>query len=181
MGKSPIIQSGADNKIATVDNKLLTVYIKFTVGMRGVTVADQDKEILHECTYRGSHYEIQAEGMETEPKAPSSDFARTIALAILGGRVGKYRSLAHFKKRMIEREFDVFDMEYAIRNGSCVCEGEFSEDYRSYKYTFRAAIEGCDFDAVFALLADHEFTESPTMLLITGCFKTKSGKRKSRY
>lgn len=144
-------------------------------------MATEDKEIQHECYYCGTHDANQLKGKEFRLFAPSPGFAREIALAILGGQLGKYHSPPHFRERMLEREFDVFDMEYAIRNGKCIGAGEACEEFRSYKYTFRANIEGTNFDAVFALLADHDYKESPTIVLITGCFKTKTGRRKTRY
>ena len=82
---------------------------------------------------------------------------------------------------MAERDFDVFDIEYVIRNGRCIEGGEFSEEARNRKYTFRGSIDGTDFDAVFALSVDHDFIESPLVVLITGCFKTASGKRSKTY
>ncbi len=139
-----------------------------------------DKEIQHECTYVGSHeYNPPKSTDKTLP--PSVDYAKTVALSILGGRIGAYRSGPHFKRRMVERDFDVFDVEYVIRNGQCVAGGVFCEEHNNHKYTFRGNIDGVDFDAVFALSADSDLIQSPLIVLITGCFKTASGKRSKTY
>ena len=82
---------------------------------------------------------------------------------------------------MTERNFDVFDIEYAIRNGRCIECGEYSDEHKSHKYMFRCDIDGVEFDAVFALSAERDLIESPLMVLITGCWKTKSGRRINRY
>ncbi len=82
---------------------------------------------------------------------------------------------------MAEREFDIFDMEYAVRNGQPTENGEYSEKHRDFKYTFRANIDGTDFDAAFSISSEHDFVTSPLMVLITGCWKTKSGKRRKTY
>lgn len=134
-----------------------------------------------QCRYVGSHRQEKTTSLEIKPTAPKPDFARTVALGVLGERIGRYHSTPHFTQRVKEREFDVFDIEYAIRNGVCLGEGFFCEKYRNFKYTFRANIEGIDFDAVFALSADDDFIRSPLLILITGCFKTDSGKRIRSY
>jgi len=144
-------------------------------------VATENKEIKHECRYVGPHESNPPESIDLQPASPSPVFARSIALEILGGRIGRYRSSKHFQDQMADRDFDVFDMEYAIRNGKCIKGGEFCKDLRNHKYTFRANIEGNGFDAVFALSADHDFVQSPLMTLITGCFKTSTGKRGKTY
>jgi hypothetical protein len=140
-----------------------------------VATNGKDKEI--QCRYVGKHEQSESRNIESKPVAPKAEFAQTVALSVLGSRIGRYHPTDHFNKRRVEREFDVFDMEYAIRNGTCVGAGEFCEKYRNFKYRFRTNIEGTDFDAVFALCADHDFIRSPLLILITGCFKTESGKR----
>lgn len=82
---------------------------------------------------------------------------------------------------MAERIFDVFEVEYVIRNGRPVGSGEYSEEHKDFKYTFRGNIDGTDFDAVFALSTEHDFVSSPLLKLITGCWKTKTGKRSRGY
>jgi hypothetical protein len=104
-----------------------------------------------------------------------------IALEVLGGRRGRYHSTIHIREQMAERDFDVFDMEYVIRNGKCIEGGEFCEEERNHKYKFRGDIDGTGFDAVFALAADSDFIQSPFVVLITGCFKTATGKRGKTY
>ncbi len=79
------------------------------------------------------------------------------------------------------RGFDVFDMEYVIRNGTCIEGGLFYAEFRNHKYRFRGNIDGTNFDSVFALSADHDLIQSPLVILITGCFKTKSGRRRKTY
>jgi hypothetical protein len=140
-------------------------------------VAKDDKEVKHECAYVGSHEDSKLEIVERRPVAPSAEFARMVALSVLGGSRGKYRTKAHCGKQMTDRTFDVFDMEYVIRNGKCIGSGEYCEGYKNYKYTFHGNIDGIGFDAVFALSAEHDLIKSPLMVLITGCWKTKTGRR----
>jgi len=144
-------------------------------------VAPNDKEVQHECRYLGSHEQDALKCTDSQPPSPSPDFARKVALEVLGGRRGRYHSTVHVQEQMTERHFDIFDMEYVIRNGGCVEGGEFCEEARNHKYKFRGNVDGVDFDAVFALSAEHDFIQSPLLVLITGCFKTASGKRVKTY
>jgi len=89
--------------------------------------------------------------------------------------------LSHFQNRANERFFSVFQVTYVIRNGDCIGEGEYCQEYRDHKYKFRGEIDGIEFDAVFGLSADHHFILSPLVILITGCWKTKTGKRSRTY
>ena len=140
-------------------------------------MSPKDKEIKHECRYVGPHEQGGHAFTDDKPASPSPSMAQTIALGILGGRLGRYHPSSHFQERMKERGFDVFDVEYVIRNGRCVAGGDFSEEYRNHKYCFRGFIDGVGFDAVWALSAEHDLLSSPLMILISGCFKTKSGRR----
>lgn len=144
-------------------------------------MAKDAKEVEHKCVYVGSHENTPLQPVEQMPTPPSRAFAQSVALSILGGVRGRFRRSSHFAQQATEREFDVFDVEYAIRNGTCVEGGIYCSDNRDYKYTFRGCIDGVDFDAVIALSAEHDLLESPLMILVTGCWKTKSGKRKKRY
>lgn len=144
-------------------------------------MAANEKEVQHQCRYVGTNEQNAARCIEQKPVPPPAEFARTIVLEILGGHIGKYQSCPHFRERMEERDFDVLDIEYAVRNGTCIKGGEYCEDSRNFKYTFRGNLEGTDFDATFALSADHEFIRSPLLILITGCFKTATGRRKKTY
>jgi hypothetical protein len=143
-------------------------------------VAPKDKEIRHECTYVGPHDRPQ-EYSDDKPISPSPGRARDIALSILSGKTGRYHSSVHFRNRMEERDFDVFEIEYVIRNGRCLKGGEFCEKFRNHQYTFRGDVDGIGFDAVFALSADHDLIKFPLLILISGCFKTKSGRRGRTY
>ncbi len=140
-----------------------------------------DKEVVHRCRYVGSHDTSAMQPVDKQPTPPSPSFAQTVALSILGGFRGRYRTAQHFRKQMADRDFDVFDMEYVIRNGKCVGDGAYCPEERNHKYTFRGNIDGVEFDAVFALSAEHDLIASPLMTLVTGCWKTKSGKRTTRY
>jgi hypothetical protein len=144
-------------------------------------MAKDAKEVEHKCVYLGSHDNTAMQPVEAVPTPPSSEFARTLALSVLGGVRGRFRRSLHFAQQVVERDFDVFDMEYAIRNGTCVEGGTYCPDNRDYKYTFRACIDGVDFDAVFAFSAEHDLFASPLLILVTGCWKTKTGKRKRSY
>lgn len=141
----------------------------------------KDKDVLHECVFVGSHDTAALSPLEQTPVAPKTDYARDLALQILGGTRGRYRSSRHFADQMAERGFDIFDMQYAIRNGEPTESGQYSEEHKDFKYTFRGTIDGVDFDAVFSLSAQHDFVSSPLMILITGCWKTKTGKRRKSY
>ena len=144
-------------------------------------MAKDDKEVNHECFYVGQHEEIGAKPLEQKPVAPSVELARMVGLSILGGHRGKYRRSDHFLDQMAERNFDVFDVEYTIRNGKCTESGGYSDEHKNHEYVFRCDIDGVEFEAVFALSAEHDLLKSPLMILITGCWKTKTGRRVNRY
>jgi len=135
----------------------------------------------HECTYIGPEQEPALETVAIKQIPPSPAFAQSVALSVLGGNRGRYRPSAHFQQQRDNRDFDVFDIEYAVRNGKCVGDGEYSETHKDFKYCFRCDIDGVEFDAVIALSAEHDLLSSPLLILITGCWKTKSGRRRRRY
>lgn len=139
------------------------------------------KEINHECVYLGQLEVVPLEPVVVPPAPPSVELARMVALSVLDDERGSYRPSIHFCLQMSERNFDVFDVQYAIRNGRCIETGEYSDEQRSHKYLFRCDIDGVEFDAVFALSAEHDLIKSPLMILITGCWKTKTGRRVNRY
>lgn len=134
-----------------------------------------------EFTYIGPEREPALKPVESEPVPPSPELAKMVTLSVLGGNRGAYRTADHFQERLKERDFDVFDIEYSVRNGQCVGPGEYSSTYRNFKYVFRCDIDGVGFDAVIALSAEHDLLSSPLLILITGCWKTKTGRRSSRY
>jgi hypothetical protein len=140
-------------------------------------VAANDKEMLHECWYRGEHDLGIPKSTDQNPIPPSPAVAQSIALAVLCGRLGRVHSTKHFQQRMAVRNFDIFDMEYVIRNGRCIEGGAFCAEYRDHEYTYRGNIDGTDFDATFAISADHDMIQSPLLILVSGCFKTRSGRR----
>lgn len=140
-----------------------------------------DKRTEHEFSYCGEHDTAAPVSSDANPPSPSPGAARMIALGILGGIKGRYWPTPHFRNRMDERGFDVLDVEYVIRNGECVRRGEFNAEFRHHKYTFRGNLDGVDFEAAFALSADHDFLESPLLILISGCFKNRSGKRRTSF
>jgi len=142
---------------------------------------DDKKEVPVVCVFTGEHDASPTRSVDAAPSPPTVGFARELALKILGGRVGSMRTKKHCRERMSERNFDVFDMEYAIRNGSCVQGGEYLAKHLNFKYTFRANIDGADFDAVFALSSEHDLFESPVMILITGVWKTRNGRRRKTF
>jgi len=135
----------------------------------------EDDEV--KCRYIGKSDEKALPMAEKSPVSPSVEVARAVALSILDGARGSYRPSNHFREQMADRIFDVFEFEYVIRNGSAIGSGEYSEEHRDHKYTFRGFIDGTEFDAVFSLAAEHDFIKAPLMILITGCWKTSSGRR----
>lgn len=140
-----------------------------------------NNEVNHECIYVGEHDGRGLQPTEKRPAPPSIELARTVALGVLSGDRGCYRSSDHFSIRMTKRNFDVFDIEYAVRNGSCPEGGEYNEFHKNHKYVFCCDIDGVGFEAVFALSAEHDLIKSPLMVLITGIWKTESGERSERY
>jgi hypothetical protein len=121
----------------------------------GVAVAINDKDLRLECRYKGDHDLDMPKCVDDEnPVSPSSELARTITIGVLAGRRGKFHPTKHFHDQMKLRGFDIFDMEYVIRNGACIEGGVFCASFRNHKYTFRGNIDGTHFDAVFALSAD---------------------------
>jgi hypothetical protein len=136
----------------------------------------------HECVYVGPEQEPAMRSVEQAPTPPPVEFARMVSLSILGGNRGRFRPSVHYRDQMKDRGFDVFDIEYAIRNGECLLPGgEYSVTHKDFKYVFRCDIDGVPFDAVIALSAEHDLLTSPLLILITGCWKNRSGRRRRRY
>lgn len=140
-----------------------------------------EEKIEHAFSYCGSHGSECQHQSDENPISPSAGRAQAIALSVLGGDKGRYRLTKHCCERMAEREFSVLDMEYVIRNGKCIQEGVFIPNLRQHKYTFRGNIDGTQFDAAFALSADHDLVEDPLLVLISGCYKNRTGKRKRTF
>jgi hypothetical protein len=140
----------------------------------------KDENAKHECVYVGPHEITPMEPLESAPATPSYELARSVSLSVLGGDRGSIKSLPHFVRRCKQRSFDVFDVEYTIRNGECV-KSEYCPDFQSHKYTFRCLIDGVEFDAAFALSAKHDLIKAPLLYLISGCWKTETGSRAVRY
>lgn len=139
------------------------------------------KSELQKCVYVGPEHEPALQPVEKTPDPPSIEFAKTVALAILGSGRGRYRPSAHFQEQSLDRDFQIFDMEYAIKNGKCLGKGEYSHEHKDFKYVFRCDIDGVPFDAVFALSAEHDLLVSPLLILITGCWKNRTGRRRRRF
>ena len=112
--------------------------------------------------------------------APKAELARAIAVDVLSGHLGSYRSSGHFTGRMKLRNFDVLDIAYAIRGGRCVLCGEYSLLHDNYKYCFVGDVDGVDLKSVFAISALHNYLKSPLVSLITGCWDNKTGVLKRR-
>jgi hypothetical protein len=144
-------------------------------------VSKDDKEAKHECVYVGPHEDTRMQLAGKSPAPPTNEYAREVALSILDGSRGKYRSRDHFQKRMKEREFDVFEVAYVIRNGKCVEDGHYCDEQKNFEYTFGGDIDGVGFEATFALSAEHDLIKSPLLILVSGVWKTKTGKRRKRF
>jgi hypothetical protein len=144
-------------------------------------VKNARKSETHECVYVGPEHEPARRAVDKAPTPPSVEFAKAVSLRILGGALGRYRPSVHFQEQTRERNFDVFDMEYAIRNGKCTESGEYSHEHKDFKYVFRCDIDGVTFDAVIALSAEHDLLSSPLLILITGCWKNRTGRRRRRF
>lgn len=141
---------------------------------------DDQKQDRHEYVYTGSHDGTPLESVDKAPSAPAEDLVRTVSLSVLCDGRGCMKSLPHFRRRMVQRNFDLFDVIYVIRNGKCI-KVEYCADFQDHKFTFRGWIDAVEFDATFALSARHDLVKAPLMYLITGCWKTDSGTRFSRY
>jgi hypothetical protein len=144
-------------------------------------MVSRDDEPKYECQYIGPTEATVAKPVESEPVPPKVEVAKMVALRILTGVAGMYRPSKHARERMTERDFDIFDIQYVIRNGRCVGDGVYSREHRDFEYTFRGNIDGTDFDAAISLSAEHHFIESPLMIILSGVWKTKTGKRKKTY
>jgi hypothetical protein len=120
------------------------------------------------------------EPLESSPAVPKHELARIVSLSVLCGDRGSIKPWPHFLRRSKERGFDIFDVEYAIRNGECM-KGEYCPDFKSHKYTFYCLIDWVGFEATFALSTTHDFIKAPLMYLITAVWKTESGCRTVRY
>lgn len=143
-------------------------------------MAQGDNKAKHEMLYVGTHEPTAMETLDARPNVPSEEVGRSVALSILSGDRGSMKPCPHIARRMRERNFDIFDFEYAIRNGKCI-KREYCAEFEDFEYKFRCLIDGVEFDAVFALSAKHDLIKKPLMYLITGCWKTESGKRTTRY
>lgn len=141
---------------------------------------DDDQKQTHECVYVGPHKETSLEPLDKSPAAPSEEIVRTVSLSVLCRGHGCIKPLPHFKLRMKVRNFDIFDVIYVIRNGTCA-KVQYCADYQDHKFTFRGLVDGVGFDATFALSARHDLIKAPLMFLITGCWKTDNGERSFRY
>jgi hypothetical protein len=135
----------------------------------------------HECVYVGPEQEPAMRPVEQIPTPPSIEFAKMVSLSILGGNRGCYRPSVHLQGQMRDRDFDIFDIEYAIKNGKCMEDGEYSHVHKDFKYVFRCDIDGVPFDAVIAISSEYDLLSSPLLILITGCWKNKTGRRRRRY
>jgi len=134
-----------------------------------------------ELTYVGPQQQQAQCTVEHEPQPPSAGLAKMVILSVLSGTRGAYQISDHFQERTKERDFDVLDIEYAVRNGQCIGEGKYCAEFKNHKYVFRCLDDGVEFDAVIGISVEHELLKSPLLILITGVWKTKSGLRGSRY
>jgi hypothetical protein len=104
---------------------------------------DKDKAVF--LSYCGEHEHDSAaqrpKPADSNPIPPSPEAARAIALRVLEGAKGRMLPTQHYQERMEERNFDVLDIEYVIRNGACKAH-EFVPEKRQHKYTFSGHIDG---------------------------------------
>lgn len=111
---------------------------------------------------------------------PSIGLAKEIVVAVLGGYRGRYHPSDHWRRRRVLRNFDVFDMLYVTQNGRCTEPPTYSLKHDNYKFSFCGDVDGIEFEAVFAISAKHHRIKSPLLILVTGCWKNKTGIRKRR-
>lgn len=136
----------------------------------------KDKAEVHQFIYTGPSDEVPEKPLEHSQTPPRPELAREIALSVLDGSRGRVHLLSHFQNRANERFFSVFQVTYVIRNGDCIGEGEYCQEYRDHKYKFRGEIDGIEFDAVFGLSADHHFILSPACDFDYGLLEDEDGK-----
>lgn len=116
-------------------------------------------------------------GAKASPQAPlSAETARVVALNAWYSK-GRIRLTGHFRKRTGERKFTIFDVEHVIRYGKPSCPVEFCTKFANYRYRFEAEIDGLTLKIAFALDATQEYHISPLVILITGVWKNRTGKR----
>lgn len=139
------------------------------------------QESRSDFRFTGQHEDERAVPVEKTPTPPTSDFAKQVALGVLESSRGRLRTVPHCKQRMRERNFDVFDVNYVIRNGRCIEEGAYCEQYNDFKYKFNGDIDGLGLDVAFALCAEHDLLVCPILILITGCWKNKTGRRSQSF
>lgn len=133
-----------------------------------------DKRV--EVTYRGPLNQ-SADAMPQKPLSPEG--ARVVALSAwrLPGRL---RLTSHFNMRVVQRKFDIFDVEYVIRNGTPIGKAIFCKGAgrNNYKYRFRGNVDGLGLRIVFAIDATQDYFSAPLVILITAAWNTKTGARK---
>ena len=115
---------------------------------------------------------------EAKPQATlTPESARVVALS--AWRIpGRLRPSDHFTKRLVQRKFDILDVERVIRTGKPKGVGKFCPKFGNYKYQFKGAVDGMGLRVVFAIDATQDYAATPLVILITAAWNTKSGKRR---
>ena len=116
-------------------------------------------------------------GSRANRQAPlSSEGARRVALEAWTNQ-GRVRPTEHFRKRATERGFTTLDVEQVIRHGKPKSGPDLCAEFDNYKYCFRGRIDGVTLEVTFALDATQDYESNPLAILITGVWKTATGKR----
>jgi hypothetical protein len=80
--------------------------------------------------------------------------------------VGRVHVGTHIKKRMIERNVDMLDLENVISKGA-VRSYEYCDAYKNYKYRMVGESDGRKIELVIALDPTEDFEASPLGILVT--------------
>jgi len=79
---------------------------------------------------------------------------------------GRVHVGTHIKKRLVERNLNMLDLENVIRNG-VVFGGEYCGAYKNWKYRMAGTSDGRKIDMIIALDPTEDFEASPLAVLVT--------------
>jgi hypothetical protein len=85
--------------------------------------------------------------------------------------IGRYQITNHFRKRGLERGFDVLDAENAIQFGKLRGSPEHCPEFSNWKCRIIGPVEGKRLEIVVALDDFEDYHSSPLIIPITGYWR----------
>jgi uncharacterized protein DUF4258 len=105
----------------------------------------------------------------SSPKMLSSENLHLIV--VRAWVIGRYQITNHFRKRGLERGFDVLDAENAIQFGKLRGAPEHCPEYSNWKCRIIGPVEGKQLEIVIALDDFEDYHASPLIIPITGYWR----------